>query len=287
MTSIESFGFARSSDSTGVVSLPWFGRAWRKMAWTLAKIAVLIGLTGIVLDVAAMLVGPRRPEAPQAAAAAPWTEVNHPFQLYALVGTDLAKLPLAYRARRNVVGGGRQDDLSFGDLKGQAPYLHLFFYRPGAEAAEPLPFSSDLARLGIESDLAVGRSGAIGSLATRFGGFEVQDLRLADHRVSTPCLGFRLAPSRGAPLRIAGFLCGTAEKPVGRDVLGCVVDKIDLVSAGDDVALRRMFVEAERRRGPACAPAPLVEAGFKATWLDANASLPPLKGLLGQSVTPR
>ena len=61
---------------------------------------------------------------------------------------------------------------------------------------------------------------------------------------TTPCVGFRSQPAEGAVLRVTGLACGTATRPIGRDFLTCIIDRIDLVSAGDDEGLRNLFVAA-------------------------------------------
>ena len=266
---------------------PWLKRTLQRAAWSVAKFVALVALTGVALGSASLVVessvARKLPSPPRDS----WIEVNRPIQLYGLAGTEFAKLPLDYSARRNVPGGGRQDVLSFGSLRGSEPYLRLVLYRVGSEAAIAAPFGADLEGLGGDGGWRINAARPPTLLSSRFGIFEVSDLRLVADRIPTPCLGFRSTPVAGAILRVSGFICGTADKPVGRDTLGCVIDRIDLDSAGDDTALRGVFVEAERRRGPDCAPSTLTAAGAKTTWLDANASLPRLKGLLGQVTAKR
>lgn len=82
---------------------------------------------------------------------------------------------------------------------------------------------------------------------------------------------------------MAGFACGAPGRPLGRAALACAVDRIDLVSAGDDAALRAVFVAAERRTGATCLGGPSLAAVGPGTrrlgWLDPDGALPPLRGL--------
>lgn len=276
-------------DLFGRTAVPWTGyrpaRFWpvggpRRLAVWVGKIGGVVLLTGIVLGSAAMMVGSsgsaERPAAPPAS----WVEVNRPIQLYGLAGTEFSKLPLLYRARRHAVGGGREDVLTFGDLRHDQPFLELVLYRIGSEATDPMPFPAALDDLGRRQGMRLSGLGSPAVLTTRFGDFETADVRLAQSGAATPCLAFRTAEAQSAVLRIAGFVCGAAEKPTGRAALRCVIDRLDLDSAGDDTGLRNVFVEAERRRGGECAPLRPTAAGSKTTWLAANSSLPPLKGPL-------
>ncbi len=287
MTSLESFGSAAWLETEKPAAQPWRGSGFRRAAGSIGKIVALVVLTGLVLGSASLIVessgSGQHPRAPSRS----WIEVNRPIQLYGLAGTEFARLPLNYIARRHATGGGREDVLTFGNLQGDQPYLRLSLYRTGTEATAPLAFGADLDRLGQESGLGLTRASAPTALATRFGAFEAADLRLVYDRMPTPCLGFRSSHGEAAILRISGFVCGAADRPIGRDSLGCVIDRIDIESAGEDTALQNLFVAAERRRGADCAPSSLTAAGAKTTWLDANTSRPPLKGLLGQVATKR
>lgn len=221
---------------------------------------------GIVASmiVLAMLALARRPIAPAATpapvlavaatpAAPAWIEINRPFQAYDLAGGRFARLPLAYAARRDAAGTGRQDILTYGvALPGEA-FLRLLVSRQGAEPAPDTTVFLDVARLAAGAGLAVTRSGLATNLYTRFGTVETVGLSVARRDRSAPCLGFRLAdPVSAGVLGLTGIACGTDERPIDPTGLACTIEKIDLVSAGDDEDLRAVFVAAERRRGVAC-----------------------------------
>lgn len=282
MTSFRSYGSTGWLEAGRRASGPWAARRLRGFVLSAGKLAALVAGTGLVLGLAAGIVSSRQASEAPAEPVQSWIEVNRPIQLYGLAGTEFSKLPLNYRARRHAVGGGRQDILTFGDLQGDEPFLALSLYRRGGETMGERSFRADLERLAGQEGLGLSRLGAPAVLVTRFGAFEAGDLRLLAQRISTPCLGFRTSEADPV-LLVSGFVCGARERPIGRDALGCVIDRIDLDSAGEDTALRNVFVQAERRRGADCTPSPLTAAGAKTTWLAANSSLPPLKGVLTTS----
>jgi hypothetical protein len=195
-------------------------------------------------------------EAALAVVAAPkqvWIDIAQPLQLYALPAPELDKKPRLYTARRHGAGTGRQDTLVFGSPDGREPHVRMNIYRAGAEAAPAPAFFVELARRAAEDGAAILRSGQPTPLETRFGGFEAADATLSGPRGEAACLGFRLMSDAPA-LRLSGFACGTDTTPLDRGALACILDRLDLVSAGEDIALRRFFVEAEQRRGAGCGP---------------------------------
>jgi hypothetical protein len=68
------------------------------------------------------------------------------------------------------------------------------------------------------------------------------------------CLGFR--STDGKVLEIGGFACGTPGNPIDRARLACALDRLDLISAGEDRELRAFFTGAPRQLGAACSTPP-------------------------------
>ena len=232
-----------------------------------------------------------------------WTEIKHPIALYDLSGTEFAKLPRSASARRRQPDGAREDMLTFGAPGQQKPFLKLSLLRKGHDgapqnvsgfdsAAEPLV--DDLARLAGSGSESLTELHGDAAIPTRLGTMTIADLRLWEDGVPMPCLGFRGFPGGSDGLRILGFACGTAGKPIGRSALACTIDRIDLLSAGDDRRLRSIFVAAERETTSACAEGRIRSAGglmtavgARSTWLDRDADLPPFLGLLEASSSRR
>lgn len=221
---------------------------------------------------------PSQPTAAAGEATSAWVEVNHPIQLFDLTGSAFGRLPLVYRARRRDDGSERQDLLVYGAFGREGPALALSILRHSREP-DAAPFFVEVARLAADQGLAVLRSGLPTLVGTRFGGFETADVTVEQGATAQPCLGFRLqtVPEGAVPVALAGLACGTNAKPMDREGLACVLDRIDLVSAGDDTDLRTFFVGAERRRGQGCGGSHLLAAGSRQTWLDGEAIQPPLK----------
>lgn len=272
------------------------------------------GLVAAGLGIAAGLLA-SRPSVGSAAsgAASRWIGIRRPIALYDLAGSDFSKLPLTYQARNHEPDGAREDVLTFGQLGDAGPFLQLSLLRAGAEdevggdgagdgrpvtgrqgeVAAPAPSRPDarsdhdgtlpdaLARLAGNRGMTATRIRPAASVATRLGPVEAADLLLWTGGTAVPCLGFRNSAEAATVLQIGGFACGAPGRPLGRAALACALDRIDLVSAGDDAALRALFVAAQRRGGTTClggTPSPL--AGRRRLgWLDPESALPRLRGL--------
>ena len=236
--------------------------------------AVVVGLT------VAMYVG-RAPAAVETEsrseiAKPAWVEITKPFENYALRAPVFGKEPGTYEARRHRTGGGRRDTLSFGTVQ-PGPWLRLSVYRIGTEEVADAPFYVDMARRAADAGQSIQKSTQPGDMATRFGVFETADLTLARGDTLANCLGFRINGAEGA-LRIGGLACGTSAKPLDRLALACMVDKLDLVSSGDDRLVQQFFVDAELNRGETCGGAhALASTAPKLGWLDPKEPPPPLK----------
>jgi len=126
--------------------------------------------------------------------------------------------------------------------------VRLTLYRVGTEPVLNAPLFVELARAAATAGLSVSRSLSPVAMPTRFGSFEVSDLDLgAGDNPSIPCLGFRSAGLNGG-FRISGFACGAKAQPMSTPALTCLIDRLDLNSAGDDQALANFFAASELRR---------------------------------------
>jgi hypothetical protein len=206
-----------------------------------------------------------------------WIDVVRPFELFSLTTPDLAKYTKFYQARRHRDGGGRQDILGFGELKGEDPFLRLMVYRPGSESVTKAPFFVDMVRSAAAAELSIGHNLQPQESMTRFGLFEIADVDLVDKTgTASPCLAFRSAAG-DAPVKIIGFACGNGTKPLSQPALVCLIERLDLNSAGEDQTLSRFFADAELKRNPACAGSALAPTPVRANWLDQADAPPQLK----------
>ena len=133
--------------------------------------------------------------------------------------------------------------------------------------------------------LSVQRSGLPAAIATRFGPVETADATLSDGQTSRACIAFRMEAG-ALPLAMSGWWCGGAAKPADRQQLVCLIDRIDLLNAGDDRALRSAFARTELNRQPACAPPRLSATGRKVSWLDADGQAPALRTKTATAASP-
>ena len=209
-----------------------------------------------------------------------WEEVRKPIALFGFGSKDFGKQS-RYSARRHSSGQGRQDFVDHGSfLTEKERYLTASFYRPGAEDAPRSPFFVDIVRRASQSGLSVSRSSQPDVMTTRFGPLEVADITLYMADKTRSCLAYRFEAD--APdFRMAGFACG-GEQPVDRITLACAVDRLDLISAGNDDDLARFFTSTEVRRGSGCGAK--VAPGVRTSpWLDASAPIPPLRNSRAQT----
>ncbi|MCI4677532.1 hypothetical protein K9U39_18720 [Rhodoblastus acidophilus] len=184
-----------------------------------------------------------------------WAEISKPFEYYDLAAPLVADEKLVYEARRHSPGGGREDFLTFGDFAGKEPFVRLAVYRHGTERVAAPPFFVDMARRAAAVSISIDSADAPAARTTRFGDFETAAMAMRKGRQARDnCRGFRfnVAPPG---LTIAGFACGAGDAPFSAGELACLVNRLDLVSAGDDKPLRDFFAVAEARGRPGCAEA--------------------------------
>jgi hypothetical protein len=245
-----------ASAAVGPVAAPVIGVFFARRGLVLK---VLLGAL-LALAVPGLLRDWPRPD-PQAPAAAPapaiaWIEIARPYPLFALSSPILGNAQPLYTARRHSAGGGREDVLTFGQLGDQKAFLRLGIYRHGTEEAADPGYFVDMARRAAASGLGVTQADLPQALQTRFGAFESASLELSGPAgvKGRNCRGFRLEVAQPA-LTLGGFLCGGAEKQISAAELSCVIERIDLLAAGQDRALADFFGAAGSRKSRACAQA--------------------------------
>ncbi|MBM3607600.1 MAG: hypothetical protein FJX29_03970 [Alphaproteobacteria bacterium] len=263
---------------------PGFGaRMLRALAWTIGSLAAAWGTVHLLLNPPAfMLKSPERSRG-----AAHWIDVQRPFQLYELANPYFGTGSASFSARRHVGGGGRIDTKFLGDPARPAPWMQVEIYRFGKESARRAPLYNDLARQAARSGHSIVRYSQPRALATRFGDFDAVDLVLGAQGREPACAGFRLRADDPG-LMISGVACGSPARPLDHKALACAIDRLSLVSAGDDRKLGEFFARAEllRRDGcndaralarPAARPA---RPAAKPLWFETSAQAPALKGSL-------
>jgi hypothetical protein len=182
-----------------------------------------------------------------------WLEIPKPLRLFDLAAPSLAREKRLYAARRHTTGGGREDVLTFGEFAGTGPFFRLAIYRHGAEKTADAAFFVDMARRGAQLGLSLSRANVAQTQATRFGDFETAAMTMTEGGVTRDsCRGFRFSASQ-LGLTIAGFFCGADDEAASAGALACLVNRLDLISSGEDSALRDFFASAQARGARGCA----------------------------------
>jgi hypothetical protein len=251
-------------------------------------------VSGPAVEAAAAVPAPAAPaEAPAVATdAAPtksgstkpgsWTEVRRPITQFNLESPELDRAQFQHRARRHPAGG-REETMTWGNPAESRGFMALVVYRPGGEARTDRTLFVETARRAAFSGMSVVRFSAAQPQPTKFGDTEMADIQMSTGLVERACLAFRHV-DLGGTLEITGWYCGALEKPAERATLTCLLDRLGLMSAGDDAALRALFARAELNRAK-CAAAH--GPGRKVTWLDGAAAAPRLKGVVVASTEQR
>jgi hypothetical protein len=205
-----------------------------------------------------------------------WVRIVRPVAMFALDSPELDRQSPAHEAHRSQAGPRRQDSLSFGAFAEAQPHLDLRFLTGQGLDQPPQPFVIGLVREAASRGMSVQRSSPPTAIETRFGAVETSDVTLSDGQASRPCIAFRKSADE-MPLELSGWWCGAATRPADRQQLVCLIDRIDLVNAADDRALRQAFARTELKRKSGCAQPRLSASGRKTSWLDADGQAPALK----------
>lgn len=164
--------------------------------------------------------------------------------------------------------GGRKDVFHW-SADGK-PVAELELYRPGDEH-QAVPVADIAARMDPDGALALEAAGLIDS---KFG--PVTLLRLvggADD--ARACVGF-LKRIDDPNFRISGWSCQGDSLPARRAAIGCMLNRLMLLSAGNEPKLAELFAHAELRRSDCSATS---VPALSADWLT-GADNPRLRGAL-------
>ncbi len=207
----------------------------------LAYVCGLAVLATIAADLLAAVPAP----APLAATVAPgWSPASRPHPAFAISQLDLAGRTDAYEILRHP-DGGRKDILRWAATATEAPSAEIEIYRPGSEVEAFAAPDADLAaRMGLRNAAEAETAGVID---TKFG--PVALLRFGGEG-SKPqaCLGF--AKVFDTPnLRVSGWSCQGDSPAALRAQISCTLNRLTLLSAGNDPKVAELFARAELRRG--------------------------------------
>jgi len=178
-------------------------------------------------------------------AAKSWTQASRSAPAFAVSQTDSHDKTVTYEALRHPQGG-RKDVFHWVD-QDKTPIAELEIYRPGREDSETAPAAADIAaRLdpGAPRNLE-----AAGMIDSKFG--TVTLLRLVGGADTRACLGFVKRVDE-PNVRISGWSCQSDNMrdnlPARRATIACMLNRLTLLSAGNDPKLAELFARAELRR---------------------------------------
>jgi hypothetical protein len=224
---------------------------------TLARLFVYVGALAL-FGIAGIHLWDQLPaaEAAEPQAKPGWSVATRSFPAFAISQFDLPGKTEAYEILRHPEGGRK--DIFRWAAQGEKPVAELEIYRFGGEAAQSGP---DVADIAARIDPADAREmEAAGVIDSKFG--PVTLLRLADKADNAPsCLGFVKRLDEPG-LRISGWSCQGDTLPARRAAVGCILNRLVLLTAGKEPKLAETFARAELKRGsciPAATSAPSVD----------------------------
>ena len=236
-------------------------------AGTLARLVAYVG----VLALLAMAGFHLWDELPDAATAEPapkagWSLALRSHPAFAVNSLDLSEKAETYEIFRHPEGGrkdvlhwkaqGTTEGTTQGTAQSEKLVAELEIYRPGGEFGPSDATGAEIAaRMDPEGSGGLEAAGVIDS---KFG--KVALLRLADTTdgakgQAKSCLGF-LKRLGDPTLQISGWTCQGDGLPARRAAIGCMLNRLTLLTAGNEPKLAELFARAELKRGSCAAATP-------------------------------
>jgi hypothetical protein len=220
---------------------------WSLPPSTLLAYAAVAVMAAILADDLVRQPRPAPPPWTELRPQAEWTEIPRAQAAFALTASSLEGVEARYVVRRHRFGGGRKDELTFGDPGGRRPYVRVVLYRPGAEGmAEPDPLEAviEVASLSsIDADLQETSR----KVVTKFGALPVIAMTVNSAAGLRHCIATAAAWS-DPRLGLTAWWCNEGAELVAHGDFACLLDRIALMSAGGDDRLAEFFARAEMRR---------------------------------------
>jgi hypothetical protein len=224
---------------------------------TLARLIAYVGVLAL-LAIAGIHLWDQLPdgETLPPSAKASWSVATRSYPAFAVSQFDLPGKTETYDIFRHPAGGRK--DVFRWSAPGEKPVAELELYRPGSESGPSGPAIAEIAaRMDPEGMHELEAAGVIDS---KFGSFTL--LRLTGNTGDAPsCLGFMKRLDE-ANLRISGWSCQGDTWPARRAAVGCILNRLTLLTAGNDPKLAELFAHAELKRGsctPSATSAPSVD----------------------------
>jgi len=176
------------------------------------------------------------------AAGAEWSVADHSRPTFSISQADHGDRSETYVILRHPEGG-RKDILRWQDAS-KRPIAELEIYSPGDEEDGLSPSANLSARMPMPGAAELEAAGIVES---KFG--TVALLGRTDMRDGAgACLGF-VKRIDDPGLQISGWSCEGDNAPARRAAIGCMLDRLTLLSAGKEPKLADLFARAELKRG--------------------------------------
>jgi hypothetical protein len=240
----------------------------------LARLLAYLGTLALLILVGIHLWGQLPTGAAGEQAAKPgWSQALRSHPAFAVSQIDIQDKSETYEIFRHPEGG-RKDVLRWAvrdSKQGERPIAELEIYRPGGEFNPSDMALAQIMRIEPSGGRELETAGVIDS---KFG--HVTLLRpVGDADDARTCLGF-VKRIDGPNLQISGWSCQGETIPARRAAIGCILNRLVLLTAGNDPKLAELFARAELRRG-SCAPD--ATSANQADWVT-GAQNPGLRGAL-------
>ena len=179
-----------------------------------------------------------------------WTPASRPHPAFAVSHLDLIRKTETYEILRHP-HGGRKDILRWSASPTDAPTAEIEIYRGGDELGAFAAADADLGpRMGTAGR---GDAQAAGVIDTKFGPVSLFRFSGAP-AASQACLGF--VKTFDVPnVKLSGWSCHASSASAQRAFLGCALNRLTLLSAGNDPKMAELFARAELRRSDCAAAA--------------------------------
>jgi hypothetical protein len=239
---------------------------------TLARLMAYVGALALLGIVGLHLWDELPAAVPMEPAGKPgWSVASRSRPAFAVSSLELPEKSETYEIIRHPEGG-RKDVFHWGPQE-EKPVAELEIYRPGGELDQTEALLA--AEIAARTDAGGGRElEPAGVVDSKFG--PVTLLRLANNAGGAKsCLGF-IKRLGDAALQISGWSCQGSGFPARRAAIGCMLNRLTLLSAGNEPKLAELFARAELRRG-SCATA--AASAVSADWV-MGAENPRLRGPL-------
>lgn len=198
-----------------------------------------------------------------------WNLAERSARAFAVSQANLHDKTEAYAVFRHPEGG-RKDTFQWSGA-GKSAVAELEIYRQGSEFEPATPSAADIAAR-MDPSGGPQEFESAGVVDSKFG--TVALLRLTgDTEPARACLGF-IKQIDDPALRLSGWSCLGDSLPARRAAVGCMLNRLILLTAGNDAKLAELFARAELRR-PDCGASGAT--ALSADWIT-GADNPRLRG---------